>query len=303
MKKRLYHFLALCLATSQLMAQTDNPLETKVKAILSKLPSQNEAVLKKNMEELAQLGKPGLVQIASMLTPPGKGDNTKIQFALGGFTYYASQAGKEALRKDAAEAYGEALAKVNDPDNKNFLIYQLQTVGKDESVEVLKGYLKDERLSQPAARTLSRIGSPAAGAALLQALGNADGTARLAITEALGDVHYKEAVAAIEKIATSSEQNLRKVSLYSLAEIGVPSSEPILAAAAQKAAYGYDETDATAVYLKYLARLAANGNAAAAEKAALALIKNTPDAKQSATRSSALKIYSDIKKGNPYRCW
>lgn len=296
MKKRLYPILALCLASSQLMAQTDNSLDTKVKAVLSRFPSQNEAALKKNMEELAQLGKPGLVQIASMLTPLGKGDNTKIQFALGGFTYYASQAGKEALRKDAAEAYGEALSKVNDPDSKNFLIYQLQTVGKDESVEVLKGYLKDDRLSQPAARTLSRIGTPAAGAALLQALGNANGSAQLAITEALGGAHYKEAAPAIEKTAASSELNLRKVSLYALSEIGAPSSESILAGAAQKVSYGYDEADATAAYLKYLAHLAANGNNAPAEKAALALIKATPDVKQSATRSSALKIYSDIKK-------
>lgn len=296
MKKRLYPILAFCLASSQLMAQTDNSLDAKVKAVLSKFPSQNEAALKKNMEELAQLGKPGLVQIASMLTPLGKGDNAKIQFALGGFTYYASQAGKEALRKDAAEAYGEALSKVNDPDSKNFLIYQLQTVGKDESVEVLKGYLKDERLSQPAARTLSRIATPAAGAALLQALGNAGGSAQLAITEALGVAHYKEAAPAIEKTATSTELNLRKVSLYALSEIGSPSSESILAGAAQKASFGYDEADATAVYLKYLAHLAANGNNAPAEKAALALIKATPDVKQSATRSAALKIYSDIKK-------
>jgi HEAT repeat protein len=296
MKNRLYHILALCLASSQLMAQSDNPLDAKVKALLSKLPSQNEAALKKNMEELAQLGKPGLVQIASMLTPLGKGDNTKIQYALGGFTYYASQAGKEALRKDAAEAYGEALSKVSDPDSKNFLIYQLQTVGKDESVDVLKGYLKDERLSQPAARTLSRIGTPAAGAALLQALGNAGGSAQLAITEALGSGHNKDAAQVIEKSATGSDLKLRKVSLYALSEIGVPSSESILAGAAQKAAYGYDEADATAVYLKYLANLAANGHAATAEKATIALIKATPDVKQSATRSSALKIYSDIKK-------
>jgi HEAT repeat protein len=296
MKKILHNFIAFCLVSSQIMAQTDNSLDAKVKALLSKFPSQNEAGLKKNMEELALLGKPGLVEIASMLTPPGKGDNTKIQYALGGFTYYASQAGKESLRKNAAEAYGEALSKVNDPDSKNFLIYQLQTVGKDESVGVLKTYLADERLSGPASRTLSRIGSPAAGAALLQALSNAKGTSQIAITEALGGARYKEAAPAIEKTATAADLNLRKVSLYALSEIGAASSEAILAGAAQKVAYAYDETDATAVYLKYLARLAEDGNTAAAEKATLALIKNTPDAKQTATRSAALKIYSDIKK-------
>ena len=100
----------------------------------------------------------------------------------------------------------------------------------------------------------------------------------------------------MKKTATSENVNLRKVSLFALSEIGAPSSESILALAAQKAFYGYDEADATAVYLKYLVRLAQNGSTAAAEKAAMELIKNTPDPKQSATRSSALKVYSDIKK-------
>lgn len=298
MKKNLYILLTLCLLASQAMAQTDQnrTLTTKVADLLAQVPAENAASLKKNMEELAGLGKPGLVQIASMLTPPGKGDNTKIQYALGGFTYAASQSGKEEWRKMAAEAYGEALSKVNDPDSKNFLIYQLQTVGKDESVDVLKSYLTDERLAGPASRTLARIASPASGAALLQALNSAKGTSQIAITEALGESRYKEAASTIEKTAASTDLNLRKVSLFALAEIGVPSSESILMAAAQKVMYRYDEADATAVYLKYLARLAQNGSAPIAEKAALELIKNTPAPEQTSTRSSALKVYSDSKK-------
>ncbi|MCF0064138.1 DUF1080 domain-containing protein [Dyadobacter chenwenxiniae] len=296
MKKQIFTILALSMLISQAWAQTDDALATKAKALLSKLPSQNEAALKKNMEELGQLGKPGLMQIASMLSPFGKGDNTKIQYAIGGFTYYASQAGKEDFRKIAAEAYGEALSKVSDPDTKNFLIYQLQTVGKDESIEVLRPYLKDERLSGPASRTLARIGSPAAGGALLQGLEGAPESTQIAIIEALGGAHYKEAASMIEKSAVNEDLLLRKVSLFALSEIGAPSSEQILLAAAQKANFGYDESDATAVYLKYLARLAENGNTPAAEKAALALLKNTPDVKQTPTRSAALKIYSDIKK-------
>ncbi|TLU98995.1 DUF1080 domain-containing protein [Dyadobacter luticola] len=296
MKKTLYTIAASLLFTWQVQAQTDASLTNKIEVLFSKLPSENESVLKKNMETLEQLGKPGLVQIASMLKPLGKGDNTKVQYAIGGFTYYASQAGKETARKNAADAYAEALGNVNDPDSKNFLIYQLQTVGKDESVDILKSYLTDERLSGPAARALSRIGSPAAGAALLQALGSAKGSVQIAITEALGGSRYKEAASAIEKTATSEELLLRKVSLFALSEIGAPTSEPILLAAAQKAKYGYDEADATAVYLKYLGRLAENGNAATSEKAALALIAAATDPKQTSTKSSALKIYSDIKK-------
>ncbi len=298
MKKNIYSLLALCLLVTQVLAQTDKnrTLNTRVADLLAQVPAENAAKLDKNMAELAELGKPGLVQIASMLTPPGKGDNSKIQYALGGFTYASSAAGKEAWRKMAAEAYGEALSKVTDPDNKVFLIYQLQTVGKDESVDVLRSYLGDEKLAGPASRALARIASPASGAALLQALSAAKGSQQISITEALGESKYKEAATAIEKTAVSTDLNLRKVSLFALSEIGVPSSESILAAAAQKVAYGYDEADATAVYLKYLARLSQNGSGAIAEKAALALIKATPDAKQGATRSSALKVYADSKK-------
>jgi HEAT repeat protein len=298
MKKQIYSIIALCLLLSQAMAQTDQnrTLTTRVADLLAQVPADNAAKLDKNMNELAGLGKPGLVQIATMLTAPGKGDNSKIQYALGGFTYAATKSGKEAWRKMAAEAYAEALGKVSDADNKVFLIYQLQTVGKDESVNVLKSYLGDDKLAGPASRALARIGTPASGAALLQALGNANGNIRIAITEALGEAKYKEAASAIEKTATSSDVNLRKVSLFALSEFGVPSSESILADAAKKVSYGYDEADATAVYLKYLANLGQNGSAASAEKAALALIAAATDVKQSATRSSALKVYADLKK-------
>jgi HEAT repeat protein len=298
MKKYLYTFFVLCLMVSQAFAQLDKnrTAATRIADLLAQVPAENAEAMKKNMQEIADLGKPGIVQIASMLTAPGKGDNSKIQYALGGFTYAATQSGKEAWRKMAAEAYGEALSKVNDPDSKNFLIYQLQTVGKDESVDVLKPYLTDERLVGPASRALSRIGSPAAGAALLAPFGNAKSANQVAIAEALGESRYKEAVAELEKTALSEEANLRKVSLYALSEIGAKSSEKILSAAAQKTLYRYDVTDATGVYVKYLSRLVQNGDGAVAEKAALELIKSTPAPEQTATRSSALKIYSDSKK-------
>jgi HEAT repeat protein len=60
--------------------------------------------------------------------------------------------------------------------------------------------------------------------------------------------------------------------------------------------YRYDVTDATGVYVRYLSRLVQNGDGALAEKAALDLIKSTPAPEQTATRSSALKIFSDSKK-------
>jgi HEAT repeat protein len=290
MKKTFALLLVLCLYMTQAWAQSD--ADPKVTAALAKLPASSPERLTKTMEEIAALGKPGLVEIASLLTPPGKGDNTKIEYALGGFSYAATQSNRETWRKIATEAYAEALGKVPDAYNKMFLIYQLQTVGKDESVPVLARYLNDENLSGPASRALARIGTPAAGEALLQALSKASETNKEYIIEALGIAKYPQAATALEKTATSDNLNIRKVSLYALSELAVPSSANVLAAAAQNAAYTYDEADATAVYLKYLAHLAGNGSAPLAEKAALDLLKPSVP---TATRSAALKVYSDSR--------
>lgn len=291
MKNLISLLILLSLLTTNVWSQTDS--KPKIEAILAKLPASNSDRLAKTMEELAALGKPGLVQLATQLTPPGQGGDTKIEYALGGFTYAATQSGREAWRKMAAEAYAEALPKVADSYNKMFLIYQLQTVGKDESVPVLAGYLNDENLSGPASRALARIGTAAAGEALLQALPKVSEANQGYLIEALGVARYKNAAPAIEKIAASSTGNVRKLSLFALSELAVPSSASILASAAQKAAYTYDETDATAVYVKYLAHLTANGSAAMAEKLALDLLKPTVP---TATRSAALKVYSDSRK-------
>lgn len=101
MKKYIYSILTLCLLMTQALAQTDKnrTLATRVADVLAQFPADNAAKLDKNMNELAEMGKPGIVQIASMLTPPGKGDNSKIQYALGGFSYASTRSGKEAWRK------------------------------------------------------------------------------------------------------------------------------------------------------------------------------------------------------------
>ncbi len=270
-------------------------VDSRVTTVLGQLPAQNAKQSQKNMDDMAALGKSGIVQIASMLVPSAKGNNAKVQYAIGGFTNFVTQSGKEELRKMAAEAYAEALGKVTDKDNQAFLIFQLQQVGKEESVTPISSYLNDEKLSGPAARALARIGTISASQALLKALSGASGEAQISIIEALGDSHFTEAASTIEKLAASADLKTRKVALYALANIGAPSSENTLMSAAAKASYGYDEANATSSYLTYLGRLIENGNKALTIKAANALLKNTPDTKQIPTRSAALKLLADAQ--------
>ncbi|PWJ60555.1 HEAT repeat protein [Dyadobacter jejuensis] len=298
MKKQYQLIVLLCLFAVQSWAQTDagRTLSTKVADILAQTPANDAAKLNKNNENIAELGVEGLVQMATMLVPADKGDNSKVKFALGGFTFAATKSGHEAWRKLAAAAYGQALPKVSDTYGKVFLIYQLQQVGQDESVALLKSYLSDKDLVGPASRALARIGTEQAGSALLEGFATAKGEGLLAITEALGEAKIVSAAPAIEKNATSSDETLRKISLFALSEIASPSSMATLQGAAKAVGFGYNESDATAVYLKYLARLSRNGSADIAEKAALTLIKAGTNAIPTATRSAALKVYADSKK-------
>jgi HEAT repeat protein len=274
---------------SMAVAQVDS----RITSLLRQFPAQNAKQLQKNMDDMAALGKSGIAQLASQLSSSDKVEHAKVQYAIGGFSYFVTQSGKEECRKMAAEAYAEALSNVVDKDNKAFLIFQLQQVGKDEVVGTLSPFLSDEKLSGPAARALAKIGTSAAGKALLQALAGSSGEAQISIVEALGDNRFAEAAPAIEKLAAHPEIKLRKVALYALAQIGERSSINVLLNAAAKAAYGYDEANATSSYLTYLNRLVENGNKAIAEKAATDLLKSTPDAKQTPTRSAALKLLAD----------
>ncbi|AEI48630.1 family 16 glycoside hydrolase [Runella slithyformis] len=288
MKKILSILIAFVLSSLAAIAQQDNRITT----LLGQFPARNAAQLQINMDEMAALGKSGIAQLASALVPAAKGDNAKVQYAIGGFTNFVTQSGKEEWRKMAAEAYAEALGKVTDKDNQAFLLFQLQQVGKDESVNTLSAYLNDEKLSGPAARALARIGSATASQALLKALNGASGNAQTSIVEALGDSRFTEAAPAIEKLASGSDVKSRKVALYALAMIGAPSSENTLMSAASKASYKYDEANAASSYLTYLGRLNENGHKALAAKAAATLLKNAP---QTPTRSAALKLLADAQ--------
>lgn len=297
MKKLLSLLIVFCTVSTLAMAQLDDKrtVTTRIADLLAQVPADNAKKLEKNMAEIAGLGKPGIVQLASMLAPAGKGDNTNLQYAIGGFTFYVSQAGKEEWRKIAAEAYGEAIGKVADKGNKAFLMYQLQTISKGESLEVLKSYLKDEELSGPAARALAKIGTPAAGKALLDALSGTSGGVQISLVEALGDLRYKEAAGVIEKLAETSDAKLKKVAAYSLAEIAAPSSLSVLAKGAAAAGYTWESGNATASYLHFLSKIGKAGNKAEVEKAATDLIAATADDKLVHTRSAALKLLTEVK--------
>ncbi len=286
-------FLAIHLYTS---AQDHRALSTKIADVLATMPAQDKQQLDKSMEEISSLSENGIVQILGMFSTQGSGDNTALEYAIAGYSSYVIQPGKEQQRQMAVRAYCAALDKLPDNKSKQFIIQQLQDIGKDDAVTCLEKYLHDEQLSGPAARALAEISTPVSEKVLLNALSNTKDSVQLSLIEALGYARSKPAVSSLASLAKTEQQDLRKVVLYALARIGDPSSVSLLQSAVQKANYTVDNTEALAAYLLILHQLATNGNSAGAESAATKLLNDANIAKEVQTKIAALRLLVDIKK-------
>ena len=267
MKRYILSTILLCLLGEVCaQAQADQrTLNTRIADLLAKFPAQDAKQLEKNMEEMRGMGEQGLEEMTGLLAAPGKKDNTALEYSLSGYSNYATRAGKESWRLQIVSAFIKALDKLPDPETKAFIIRQLAVVGNDVAVGSIKKYLQDERLCDPAARALVKIKTPTARRALIESLNNGLNYNRLTLVEALGDMHAAEAVVIITKLAESNDKKLRKLSLYALAQIAQPSSEPFLQSAAFKSGFTYDETGATAAYLRFANQLRVNGKGQQAE--------------------------------------
>lgn len=297
-KKIFFFILPVLFLHTFALAQSQEDkrtLQTRIADVLAQFPADDSAHFNSLMNEVAVIGEPGILEMAQMLAPPGKGDNTQLEYALGGFSFYANSANKEELRLMSSNAYSKALEVATDADIKAFFIRQLQIVGEDEAVANLKKYLNNERLCNPAVRALVNIHTPSAQEALLNALSSARGDCQYSLIKALGDVRFTAAVDALAPLVESSDMKTKKMALYALANIGDPSSEDLLADEAKNAGYILNETNATASFLLWSKRTAEEGNVKSVEKLAKKLLKKLDQENQVHTRTAFLKLLVDIK--------
>ena len=206
-------------------------LTTKIADLLAQLPAKDAKQLNQNMFEIAELGEDGYLTLIKSLNPGGKGNNALIEYAIGGYSAYVMQSGKGNTKdRSTVRAYCKALSSIQDKQNKQFIISQLELIGKDDAVACLQAYLTDAQLADAAARALVKINSAASKSALLTALPKAKGAAQLAIVESLGMSRTKEAALALNNLANSTDPKLAKVTLFALANIADASSETVMTA-------------------------------------------------------------------------
>ncbi|WP_285008825.1 family 16 glycoside hydrolase [Pedobacter faecalis] len=302
-KKLLFVLLPVALLTSMtgnmVFAQDkkdERTVTTKIADLLAQLPARDAAQLARNMKEITDLGEDGYVTLISGLTAPGKGNNSLIEYAVGGFTAASTKSGQQAWRSMAVSAYCKALAKLSDKQNKAFIISQFDLVGNDAAVPCLEAYITDDQLADEASRALAKIGSPAAVSALVTGLGKANGKAKVAVVEALGHTTSKAAADAIGPLAAGSDKDLAKTALYALAHIADASSADVLVKAAEDAGYKYDKTNAVASLLVYAENRVASDKAGV-EKIAKAILEKATGDDQVEQRIAALKLIAETQTG------
>src|SRR5688500_16305496 len=104
MIKKLLLAVFCILQTAIISAQTgtdQRAVSTRIADVLAVMPANDKAQLDKSMQLIATLNEKGLQELIAMLSPTGSGDNTKVEYAIAGYSFYVTQPGNEEKRKVA----------------------------------------------------------------------------------------------------------------------------------------------------------------------------------------------------------
>ena len=231
-------------------------------ALLEKVPAQTTGEGQALYADLMHQGGAVISELCAKLVPPGKGDDSKVRFAVSGLAKYAIHC-PDGERRMAASALASSLDMAKDPEVKAFLIEQLQVCGGNEVVGVLASFVGDKRLGDPAIQALQRIATPQAIAALSAAL-TPDHPHAARLVKALGALRVTAAVPAVLPLVASDNLDLREAALYTLAQTAPAEAKEPLAAS-----LGVEDpvlrARHAALYLRYAEELARQGEMAQAE--------------------------------------
>ncbi len=315
MKHTSFKYIVLLLAVlvhlQAFRAQVPQHRTTKtiVADVLAQLPAQHTASLNEAMATLTGTGEEGLLMILNMFDPTGKVSNANLEFAVSGWTNFASA--HPDLRATAAAAYGQALAMPFDRQVKQLVIRQLELIGRDANVPQLAVLLSDEMLAAPAAQALANIGSPSAVEALLAALQEVKSEQlTLVLVNALGKTGSVAAEPALLQLQQkNSSPALAAVVNTALSQTGTVASIAPLKQAARYHNFSSDPVvggtdftagNATAAYVDLLNKLAGS-HPAEVKKEAEELLKTATKLGIQHLRISAVELLMPMPEVNKIR--
>ena len=293
-KKLSFALFAFVLA-GNIQAQENRTLETKVADVLAQYPTKNLKHSHSLSQKIINLGAPGIAQFIDLLVPQGTGNDTQTRYALESLARFSGRPGHEADRSLVEKSLLKAIKSTSNNEVKAFLVRRLNYCGSDVSLDVLGKLISNEALTSASIGVIRAIGTDAAGKTLLNNSNNSNAKIQQQVVQALGEIKYKKAVAALTELTNSSNDVVKNSALYALAKIAAPESRGIIAKEVKKAQFKTNSGDAVIAYIEFARNLSLNGQKELSTEVCEEIIKNTKSDAQLYIRSAAYSILSDAK--------
>jgi HEAT repeat protein len=189
-----------------------------VEALIQKLPANDALEQNLIFYHLLEHKVEGLLKICRALPSSDSTVSVQSQYALDGLSNYIAQNGNKDQRKWFKLAIQQALNESFSTQHKAFLISLIQNVGDETYPAILKPFLTNEQLCDPATRALVQIGGKKAGKIIYETFSQQKTKPNLFLIKALGELKYLPAGPEIMKLSTVTES--KEMAFFALANMG-----------------------------------------------------------------------------------
>lgn len=258
------------LVDGQDIDERQRTVNTIIADVLDQMPAQDSTSLEILMTELCETGVEGMTNLALLLSPPEKGENAKIEYALNGISHFVTTEKGSQYANLFMESISMVIEKIQNIDNKAFLISLFQNFGDLKASFILVEYLDNDMLADVAIRTIMSI--PETEDLLTACIHKEKGN-KAALAYAAGFKKLDNVEDNLLQWIDGADSKTKGSIYYALSQVGTKKSLPVLSKAAKNVKYDYDETDATASYIGLLRKFAVEKDTVTVEKETKTLLK------------------------------
>ncbi len=223
-------FISIILLFNTTYAKDLSPQLFPIEALLQKLPATDGLEQNLIFTHLLAHKVEGLLKICRLLPSTDSTQSVQAEHALDGIVNFVAQNGSQDQLKWLKQAMQQMLAGDLPTKHKAFLISLIQNLGDEACLQILKPFLADQQLCDPAARALVQIGGKKAGKMIYEAFSQQKSNPNL--IKALGELKYLPAGPEIIKLSANTE--LKETVLFALANMGYLPAKNLLGNEAQK---------------------------------------------------------------------
>ncbi|MEA1887215.1 MAG: hypothetical protein U9N72_08410 [Bacteroidota bacterium] len=264
--KKIFIISILILSSLLGHAQDRRTTKTKVADLLAMMPVNNIVDLKKQMQEMSNMGPEGRQMITDMIVPPGGGDDTKARFAVESYSRYLSDYGHDNEKYAWESECIDAVLASGYPMVRSFFLSQLKYIGAKQSVEFASGFLTDEDMCEPAVAVIAACDEPESEDILAMSLQIKTLPCVESVMNTLAAMKSDKAVNEYLYWYMSGDKSTKAAALNAMAESAHKNVYEILVSAAADASYAWDPAGATASLVQYARNLWDKGEVRTMEK-------------------------------------